>query len=241
MTPGEGGRFFLCSCLAGAGLGLFYGFLRPLGARHRHWADGLFCLGAGAVWLVLGFGVFRGDLRPGLFLGLPLGVLLWEWGPGALLRPVWRGFWGCVWKILGAFSRVRKKVWNFFKFPLSIRGKIGYNRRQIPIPPSTLSGGIHMERTAKRKFIFRPGTRGMKILCTLAVVLALVALAAGQLVCHEIAAMTEEKRQQAAGLEQENKDLQEKKDALGSVDSVKDIAESELGYVNPDAVVIGEK
>lgn len=241
MTPGEGGRFFLCSCLAGAGLGLFYGFLRPLGARHRHWADGLFCLGAGAVWLVLGFGVFRGELRPGLFLGLPVGSLLWEWGPGVLLGPVWQEFWGCIWKILGIFPWVRKKVWIFLKFPLSIWRKIEYNRKQIPIPPSASPGGTHMERKTKRKFIFRPGTRGMKILCTLVAVLALVALAAGQLVRRDIAAMTEEKRQQAAELEQENRKLQEKKDALGSVDSVKDIAESELGYVNPDAVVIGEK
>ena len=98
-----------------------------------------------------------------------------------------------------------------------------------------------MERKPKRKIILRPGSRGLKILCALVLVLALAALAALQYVRMDIATMTEEKRQQAVDLEKENAELTEKQEALGSVDSVKDIAESELGYVSPDAVVIGEK
>lgn len=98
-----------------------------------------------------------------------------------------------------------------------------------------------MEQKPKRKIILRPSSRGLKILCVIALVLALAALTAVQLVRRDLAAMTEEKRSQASQLERENAELKEKQDALGSVDSVKDIAESELGYVDPDAVVIGEK
>lgn len=241
MTPGEAARFFCASCLGGGVLGLVYGFLRPLGRRRRHLADGLFCLAAGAVWGELAFGIFRGDLRLGIFLGLPLGAGLWLWGPERLTSPLWEGIWGTIWGILSTFSRCGKKVCTFFKFLLSIRQKIGYNRKQTKFAAPSPPGGIPMERKPKRKIILRPGSRGLKILCALVLVLALAALAALQYVRMDIAAMTEEKRQQAVDLEKENAELTEKQEALGSVDSVKDIAESELGYVSPDAVVIGEK
>lgn len=98
-----------------------------------------------------------------------------------------------------------------------------------------------MEQKPKRKIVLRPSSRGVKILCAIMLVLALAALAAVQFLRKDLAAMTEEKRNQASQLEKENAELKQKKDALGSVDSVKDIAESELDYVDPDAVVIGEK
>lgn len=98
-----------------------------------------------------------------------------------------------------------------------------------------------METKAKRKFILRPGGRGLKVLCAVMLVLALGALAAVQWVRQDLSRLTEEKRAQAAALEEENARLEEKTEALGSVDSIRDIAESELGYISPDAVVIGEK
>lgn len=241
MTPAGALRCLAAGCLAGAALGLLRGALEPLGRRHRHMADGLLCLGAGALWLELTFGFFRGDPRLGAMLGAPLGFGLWEWGPGRLLAPVWAGIWGCIWKILDIFPRAGKKVWNFFEFLLSIRRKIGYNRRQIEFAVPSPSGGSPMEPKQKRKIVIRPGSRGLKLLCAIALTLALLALGVSWYVRRDISRMTEEKRQQAAALEEENRALEEKKEALGSVDSVRDIAREELGYVDPGAVVIGKK
>lgn len=98
-----------------------------------------------------------------------------------------------------------------------------------------------MNTNTKRKFVLRPGSRGLKVLLAAMLTLALVALAALQWVRRDLKTLTEEKRGQAAALEQENAQLEEKTAALGSVDSVIDIAQSELGYVPGDAVVIGEK
>ena len=41
-APAEAVRIFLLACLLGAGLGLYFGFLRPLSERHPCWADVLF-------------------------------------------------------------------------------------------------------------------------------------------------------------------------------------------------------
>ena len=56
---------FAIACLLGCGLGLWYGFLRPLRLRHPHISDLLFLPGAVYAWLLLGFQICRGDLRPG--------------------------------------------------------------------------------------------------------------------------------------------------------------------------------
>lgn len=241
MNPAGALRCFAAGALAGAALGLLRGALAPLGRRHRHMADGLICLGAGAVWLELTFVLLRGDPRLGAMVGAPLGFGLWEWGPGQLLAPVWAGVWEGIWKILDIFPRAGKKVWIFFKFLLSIRRKIGYNRRQIEFAVPSPSGGSPMEPKPKRKIVIRPGSRALKVLCAIVLTLALLALGASWYVRRDIARMTEEKRQQAAALEEENQTLEEKKEALGSVDSVQEIAREELGYVDPGAVVIGEK
>ena len=74
------------------------------------------------------------------------------------------------------------------------------------------------------------------IVCAL--VLSTVTLATLHGVLRETREQTEELRQQAAQLEQENAQLDEKIDALGSVDSVKDIAQEQLGLVDPDTVII---
>ena len=51
-------------------------------------------------------------------------------------------------------------------------------------------------------------------------------------------AQTEALRNQAAQLEQENNRLEQSIDSLGSIDGIKDIARDELGYVDPDTVVL---
>lgn len=77
-----------------------------------------------------------------------------------------------------------------------------------------------------------------KAVIVCALILSTVTLATLHSVLRETQERTEELRQQAAQLEQENAQLDEKIDALGSVDSVKDIAQEQLGLVDPDTVII---
>lgn len=113
MTPPNlAARQLLIALAMGLGLGLCYGFLRPL-RRVGNWLrDLLFLPCLLWAWLYLGFGVCKGDLRLGYFAGLPLGALLWETTVGRPLRPVFFGFWGLIFHILSAISRFFKK---FFK------------------------------------------------------------------------------------------------------------------------------
>ena len=53
-----------------------------------------------------------------------------------------------------------------------------------------------------------------------------------------IRGQVENLRQEAAAIEQENRELQDKIDNLGSVQSVQDIAREELGLVDPNTVMI---
>lgn len=75
MTPPAlSAQRFGAGCLLGVGLGLLYGFLRPLRPRHMLLGDLLFLLGVGWGWLYLDFAVCGGDLRPGYSLGLAVGA-----------------------------------------------------------------------------------------------------------------------------------------------------------------------
>lgn len=98
-----------------------------------------------------------------------------------------------------------------------------------------------MKAKQKRKLVLVPSSPAVKLLAGLVVLFSIVALVALSWVRGSIRSLTEEKRQQAAALEQENAELQEKKDELGSPDSIRDIAEEELGLVSPDAVIVGEQ
>lgn len=97
-----------------------------------------------------------------------------------------------------------------------------------------------MKAKQKRKLVLVPSSPAVKILAGLVVLLSIMALVALGWVRGSIRDLTEEKRQQAAALEQENAQLKEKQEKLGTSDSVRDIAQEELGLVNPDSVVIGE-
>ena len=92
-APAVAAGRFGAACLLGLVLGLWYGFLRPLRPRWTALSDLLFLLGVLPVWVYLGFGICGGDLRPGYWVGLFLGGLVWEMTVGKLLRPVFRGFW----------------------------------------------------------------------------------------------------------------------------------------------------
>jgi hypothetical protein len=123
MTPPAlAARYFAMALVFGGGLGLIYGFLRPLRQVRTHFADGLFLLAAFWAWVWHGFGICHGQLRFGYTVGLILGALGWEWSIGRILRPVWQQFWHFValffrplGKIFGFFRKNCKKVFAFSK------------------------------------------------------------------------------------------------------------------------------
>ena len=97
------------------------------------------------------------------------------------------------------------------------------------------------ERTKTRpkyKIVFRPGKTLTKVMLLVVIVLSTVTLIA----IHGAIQHAEEKaqalRSQAFAEEQEQQELRQDIDALGSSDSVEKIAEEELGLVDPDTVVI---
>ena len=90
----------------------------------------------------------------------------------------------------------------------------------------------------KRKVIFRSGSVALKIVVMVLIVFSMAALTALAWVRGSIRSQVEHLRREAAALEQENRELQEKIDGLGSVQSVQDIAREELGLVNPNTIVI---
>ena len=90
----------------------------------------------------------------------------------------------------------------------------------------------------KIQIIFRPSTTLLKVVVIVLIVFSTAALIALSWVRQSIQVQTEDLRQEAMALEQENKDLEKKIDGLGSVQSIEEIAQEELGLVKPDTVII---
>lgn len=87
------------------------------------------------------------------------------------------------------------------------------------------------------KLVYRPGKALTKIALLGVIVLSTVALVTLQAAIQRSQDRAEAVRAQAAALEQENRELEQDIDALGSKESILDIAEDELGLVDPDTVV----
>ncbi len=94
------------------------------------------------------------------------------------------------------------------------------------------------ERKKPVKIVVRPSTPMLKIVVVVFILFAMAALLALSWVRSSILSRTEDLRAEAADLEYANQALTEKIDDLGSVQSAQDIAEGELGYINPDTVLI---
>lgn len=90
----------------------------------------------------------------------------------------------------------------------------------------------------KIRFIVRPSPKKLKIVFLALILTCAAALIAIGVVRGRIRQQTQSVLDQAAQLEQENADLTEKKENLGSNSSVKDIAREELGLVDPDTIII---
>ena len=88
------------------------------------------------------------------------------------------------------------------------------------------------------RFIVRPGPRKLKILLAALILACVAALAALNIVQHQIDQQTQAALDHAAALEQENAELIEKKENLGSSSSIKEIAKEELGLVDPDTIIL---
>ena len=90
----------------------------------------------------------------------------------------------------------------------------------------------------RRKVVFRPAPPMLKIAACLLILFSMAALLALRWVHNGIREETRILTDQAAAAQAENAELTEKIGALGSVQSVKDIAQEELDLVDPDTVVI---
>jgi len=84
----------------------------------------------------------------------------------------------------------------------------------------------------------RPTAPILKIVLIVLIVFSILALVALRWVHSGILEETQNLKDEAAAVEQANEDLKEKTDNLGSVQSVQDIAQEELGLVDPDTVII---
>ena len=93
-------------------------------------------------------------------------------------------------------------------------------------------------KTGKFKVKLRSAPVKLKAVLIVLIVLSTAALVALRWVHNGIQAETQRKTEQAAAMEGENADLQEKIDSIGSVQSIRQIARDELGLVDPDTVLI---
>jgi cell division protein FtsL len=93
-------------------------------------------------------------------------------------------------------------------------------------------------RHKKSKVEIRPAPTVLKIVLILLIVFSIAALVGLRWVHNGLRDKIQDLKQEAAALEQDNADLQEKIDDLGSVQSVKDIARDEMGLVDPNTILI---
>ena len=95
-----------------------------------------------------------------------------------------------------------------------------------------------MPRRVRFQLQFRKSSPATKIVASVAIVLSILALIALGLARDEITAQVHAMRSEAAQLEAENQRLTERLNAQDSIISVQQIAQEELGLVDPDTVII---
>lgn len=88
------------------------------------------------------------------------------------------------------------------------------------------------------KIVIRQSPATLKIILIVLILFSMVTLAALRWVHNGILDETENLRDEAAGLEHANAELEQKTAELGSVKSVEDIAREELGLVDPNTIII---
>ena len=88
------------------------------------------------------------------------------------------------------------------------------------------------------RLVYRRSSTLLKCVVLATIVLSMAALLALRGAILESRQQQEDLRQQAAILEEENRELEDRIDGLGSVQSVEQIAQDELGLVDPDTVIL---
>ena len=88
------------------------------------------------------------------------------------------------------------------------------------------------------RVVLRPGPKKLKIVLILLILASLVTLGALGVVLHRIESQTQAALDQASELEHENAELADKIGNIGSSSVIQDIAQEELGLVDPDTVII---
>lgn len=94
------------------------------------------------------------------------------------------------------------------------------------------------KKRQKKKIVLRPSPMLLKIVLTVLIVFSIGALGAIRWVHLGLREQIGQMRQEAAGLELANEDLEDRQDALGTARSVEDIAKEKLGLVDPNTVLI---
>ncbi len=90
----------------------------------------------------------------------------------------------------------------------------------------------------KVKVEIRPASNILKVILILLILTSIVALIALRWVHTGILTEITDLKEEASGLEYANEELDRKTEQLGSVQSIQDIAEEELGLVDPDTILI---
>lgn len=93
----------------------------------------------------------------------------------------------------------------------------------------------------KIQFVRRRSGKWTIIVIIIAIVLSMGALTALHLSMNELKNRTDDLRNKAAYLEAENAELQEDIEQVDSIQGIVEIAEEELGLVQPDAVFYSEE
>lgn len=90
----------------------------------------------------------------------------------------------------------------------------------------------------KVKFVVRPSQTALKVALTLLIVFSTAALIALWWVHGAISAETEKLRDEAAGFEYSNAELENRVHNPDSEENIQKVAEEELGLVDPDTLVL---
>ena len=97
------------------------------------------------------------------------------------------------------------------------------------------------DKTTPRKHVkveIRPTSNILKVILILLILISIVAMAALRWVHTGILTEIADLKEEASGLEYAKEELERKTEELGSVQSIQDIAQEELGLVDPDTVLI---
>ena len=112
-----GGRVVKCILLGGT-IALGADIMYSLQKKSVMLAQVLWSIWIFWVWLVICFGVCRGDIRMGYWAAAALGAVLWRGTVSRLFRPVILAFGRKIWTIIGMpvkLSKIILKKINFFK------------------------------------------------------------------------------------------------------------------------------